>query len=267
LLHVAWNAVVKVSRDRLVTMTQVAGSAAIVSLVVLVFVPFPNRESWMYLLLSAAVHSGYVLFLLRAYEHGDLSQVYPIARGTAPLLVLGLAFLAAGEVPHGTALAAILLIVAGVVSLAFRGRLRLPRDHGQVRYAFLTAIFIALYTVIDGLGARRAGTPHGYTASLFVLNGLVLAALLSLRHGRGTRAVLRGAPWKAAAVGGIMSLAAYWLVIWALTLAPMAPVAALRETSVIFAAILGTVWLKEPFGRWSIAAAVVVAAGIVLLQV
>ena len=266
-LHVAWNAVVKVSTDRLVTMTRVAGSAALASLVVLLFVGLPARASWSYLALSATLHTGYVLFLLRAYRYGDLSQVYPIARGTAPLLVLGLAFVAAGEAPHGTALAAILLIAAGVMSLAFRGHLRLSGSRKQVWYALGTALFIAGYTVVDGLGARHAGSPHGYTASLFILNGLVVATLLFARRGRGAGAVWGGTAWKSAVAGGVMSLAAYWLVIWALTLAPMAPVAALRETSVIVAAILGTLWLKEPFARWSVVSAVVAAAGIVLLQV
>lgn len=266
LLHVAWNAVVKSSADRFVTVAQVAGSAALASVLVLLFVPLPAPASWPYLASSVVLHIGYILFLLLAYSHGDLSQVYPIARGTAPLFVLGLAFLVAGEVPRGTALAAIVLIIIGVTALAFRGRLRIRQGWKPVRYAFGTALFISVYTVVDGLGARRAGTPHSYTASLFLLDGLVLTGLLYFRRGRDTVAALTGGAWRSAAVGGLMSLGAYWLVIWALTLGPMAPVAALRETSVIFAAILGTVWLKEPFGRWAIASAAVVAAGIVLLE-
>ena len=266
LLHVGWNAVVKTSRDRLLVVTHVAGSAALVSAVALVFLPFPRPASWIYVLLSAAVHTGYFLFLLRAYQHGDLSQVYPIARGTAPLLVLALAFVVAGEVPHRTALWAMLLIIVGIMSLAFRGGRRVGAGSKAVAYALGTAMFIAVYTVVDGLGARLAGSPHGYTASLFVLNGLMLVVLLYLRRRPVAITALVGDGWKSGAVAGMMSLVAYWLVIWALSLAPMAPVAALRETSVIFAALLGAVWLKEPFGRWSVASAALVVAGIVLLQ-
>lgn len=267
LLHVGWNAVVKTSGDRLVTMTQVMGSAALVSVVALVFVPLPRSASWAYLALSTGLHAGYTLFLLRAYGHGDLSQVYPLARGSAPLLVLLLAFVAAGEMPSTTVMAAIGLIIVGIMSLAFRGGRRVAGESKPVAYALATALFIGGYTVVDGMGARLAGSPHGYAASLFTLNGMVLWVLLYLRRGSVTMTLLRAGHWTSAAVGGVMSLAAYWLVIWALTLAPMAPVAALRETSVIFAALLGAVWLKEPFGRWSIASATLVAAGIVVLQV
>lgn len=266
LLHVGWNAVVKVSGDRLVAMVRVAGVSAVAAAAALVIVPWPAPPSWTYLGLSAALHTGYMAFLLRAYGHGDLSQVYPIARGAAPLLVLGLALVAAGELPHGTAIAAIMMITFGVIALALRGGV--PASHGwkPVLYALGTAVFIACYTVVDGLGARQAGTPHGYAASLFVLNGVAMTALLLVRRRRGALAALAAKDWPPAVAGGIMSLGAYWLVIWALTLAPMAPVAALRETSVIFAAGLGSLWLKEPFGRWSVASAALVAAGIVVLQ-
>lgn len=266
LLHVGWNAVVKTSRDRLLAVAQVAGSAALVAAAALVFLPPPRPASWIYIFVSAALHTGYFLFLLRAYQHGDLSQVYPIARGSAPLLVLVLAFIVAGELPRGTALAAMLLIIVGIMSLAFRGGRRVGDGSKPVAYALGTAIFIAMYTVVDGLGARLAGSPHGYTASLFVLNGLMLSALLYLRRRPVAISALVGDGWKSAAAAGVMSLGAYWLVVWALSLAPMAPVAALRETSVIFAAVLGAVWLKEPFGRWSVASATLVVAGIVMLQ-
>lgn len=267
LLHAGWNVLVKLSGDRLTVMALITGGAGVVSCAALPFLPAPHPAAWPYIAASVALHVGYNLFLLRAYRHGDLGQVYPIARGTAPLLVAALAPLVAGERLEPGALVAVLVISAGIIALAFRGGPPVRDDPRAVLYALGTAAFIATYTVVDGLGARLAGTPHGYTAWLFALDGVPLPALALWLRGRAALGPAVRRHWPAGLGGGAMSLAAYWLVIWALTLGPMAPVAALREVSVVFAAVLATVLLKERFGLWRIAAATTVALGVVLLRI
>jgi drug/metabolite transporter (DMT)-like permease len=265
-MHAGWNALVKRAGDRLMTMTLVTTSPALIALAAAVFLlPVPARASWPFLLGSAAVHIAYYLGLLKAYSYGDLSQVYPLARGAAPVMVAGLSALAAGELLPGSGVAGVTLVSLGTASLAFeRG---LPRgDHGRsVLFALFTAVTITAYTVIDGLGVRRAGTSLGYIAWLFAIDGLPLLAAAALwRRGAFLGALRRS--WHIGLIGGVLSLAAYGIAIWAMSLGAMAQVAALRETGVIFAAIIGALFLREPFGRRRILAAVIVAAGIVLLQ-
>jgi len=264
-LHAGWNALVKVNGDRLAATALVAGSSALIALMALPFVPLPAPASWPYLFASLVVHVGYFLGLVAAYRHGDLSQVYPIARGAAPLVVLALAPLLAGERPSGMEVLGVAVLAAGILSLALRGRLPFRQNPAPVLYACGTAVTIGLYTVIDGLGARLAGSAHAYAVWLFVLNGIVLPAAVAARR-RGTLASVVRANWRAGLLGGAMSLGAYWTVIWAMTQAPLALVAALRETSVVFAALIGCLLLGEGLGRWRIASAGVVALGIVLLR-
>jgi drug/metabolite transporter (DMT)-like permease len=264
LLHAGWNVVLKIKGDRLLAMTVIANGASLVALCLLPFVPVPPIEAWRYLAISFVLQCGYHVFLIQAYRYGDLGQVYPIARGAAPVFVLlPAAFIAGDRLTAGNALA-VLVIAAGIASLAFhKGALHAGRR--PALYALGTAAFIAAYTVVDGLGARAAGSPHAYTLWLFALNGLPLAAMSLFWHGRRAFAFARD-NWRVGLAGGGMSLGAYWLVVWALSVAPMAQVAALRETSVVFAALLATVFLKEKFGPSRIAAACVVAVGIVMLR-
>lgn len=265
LLHAGWNAVVKIRGERLVAMAMISAGAGLTALACLPFAPLPAPASWPWLAFSIALQTGYKLFLLAAYRHGDLGQVYPIARGTAPLLValVTLVFL---DEPLGPAeLGAVLVIASGVVALALRGGGSLRRDPRPVLYALGTAVFIASYTLVDGTGARIAGSPHGYALWLFVLDVVPIALIALWRHGAGGLDQARR-NLAAGLAGGVMALGSYWLVIWALTLGPMAPVAALRETGVVFAMFLGTAFLKERLGAWRLASVVVVAAGVVLLR-
>lgn len=264
-LHAVWNALVKVHGDRLVAMTLVNASGGLVALCLLPFVSVPDPASWPYLLGSAIVHLFYYGFLIASYRHGDLSQVYPIARGAAPLLVAVGAFLFAGERLALTGLVAVALISAGILSLA------LGRAHGHHRtssvvYALLTGVTIATYTVLDGLGGRATQHVQDYIVWLFFLDSFPLLGLtLVLRRGRFLGTVQAG--WKSATAGGMLAMVAYGLVIWAMSLTPMTYVSALRETSVIVAALIGVHLLKEPMGGTRVAAAALVAAGIILLQV
>jgi drug/metabolite transporter (DMT)-like permease len=265
LLHAGWNAVVKIRGERLVAMAMISAGAGLTALACLPFAPAPAPASWPWLAFSIVLQTGYKLFLLGAYRHGDLGQVYPIARGTAPLLVTLVTLVFLDEPLAPAELGAVLVITSGVAALALRGGGSLRRDPRPVLYALGTAVFIASYTLIDGTGARIAGSPHGYALWLFVFDAVPIALIALWRHGAGGLAQARR-NLAAGLIGGVMALGSYWLVIWALTLGPMAPVAALRETGVVFAMFLGAAFLKERLGAWRLASVAAVAAGVVLLR-
>ena len=266
LLHAAWNSLVKIGGDTVSVAAMIVVGCGVIAAPTIPFLALPAAQAWPVLGLSAVLHVGYVFFLGKAYQHGDLGQVYPIARGVAPVLLALMAFLALGEIPGGIALVAVAVISVGVASLALRGRTGTLGEWRPVLFALGTAVFIASYTLVDGYGARVAGSAHSYAAWTFVVSGVaIFSAVLGYRRRRFTDLAAR--IWPRALAGSAMAVVAYWIVIWALAQGPMAPVAALRETSVIFAALFGTVLLREPFGRLRVGAAALVAAGVVLLQV
>lgn len=265
LLHAGWNALVRINADPLIAMTLITMGAGFAALLALPFVPVPAAAAWPWLAVTLVVHTLYKLCLLRAYAHGEFGHVYPLARGGAPLLVLGISVLVVGERLDGSTLLAVIVLALGVLSLAFRGgALPLRQDPRPVLWALATAACIAIYSVLDALGARAAGSPHGFAAWLFALDALPLLTLTILRRRGATLAAMRR-HWRPGLAGGAMSLAAYWIVIWAMTVAPMAPVSALRETSVLFAALISVVMLHEPFGLFRAIATLCVACGIMLL--
>ncbi len=265
-LHAAWNSLVKMSGDRLVVTALLMGSSTAIAVPGLFVFPVPARESWPFLALTLVLHGGYFFFLLKAYAHGDLSQVYPIARGAAPALLAVAAFVFLGERLSLGQLVAVAAISGGVISLALGGHRETRGDLRGVGFALLTAAFIAMYTFVDGYGGRLAGTPHGFVVWLFFLQGFMYVAAAWIMRGRALPR-LAAAQWRQGLAGGAMSMAAYWIVIWALTEGTMAPVAALRETSVIFAALFAAVFLRERMTRLRIAAAFLVASGAALLHV
>lgn len=267
LLHASWNALVKSGADRLMMMGWIAVSTGLVALPLLFFVPVPTLDVWKILALSFALHVGYKLFLVKCYEHGDFGQVYPLSRGLAPAIVTVVGVFWLKEILPTAAFVGVGLIALGIVSLAFRrtNGAGLPNDPRALGYALVTSLFIAAYTLNDGVGGRVAESPHIYVIWLFFFDGLIFFFIVLARRGRKFLV-----PQKAMALGfagGVMSVIAYWLVIWAMTLAPLGPVAALRETSVVFAALISGYLMKEGLGWRAIAAACVVAAGVVLLKV
>ena len=265
LFHATWNALVKTSGDRLSVLAMVNGCSAIIAIVMLPFVDVPARESWAYLFASIVLHTGYYLFLVEAYRVGDLSHVYPLARGLSPLLVAGAAVVFAGELLSAAAFFGVVLACAGIVSLSFDGGPPWRNDARPLLFALGTAAFIASYTIVDGIGVRRAGTVAGYVAWLFALDAILIILIAWFIRRREFRWTIRS-EWKKGAAGGVLALTAYGLVIWAMSISAMAAVSALRETSVIFAALIGTILLKERFGLLRVGSAIMVAAGVVLMN-
>ena len=268
-LHASWNALVKAGEDKLVMQTLVISVHGYLAMPLLFFLPLPDPASWPYLGLSALIHFVYYAGVIGAYRHGDLSQVYPIARGSAPALVALGAWILAGEALSAAELLGVFTVSLGIVSLT--GLPRQLRGQGDGReakaigFALLTGATIASYTLADGLGVRESGHALSYILWLFALEAVPLTAFtLWRRHGRVVAAFKPHL--KAGVIGSLLSGLAYGIVIWAMSVAPMAHVVALRETSVLIAAIIGTRLLREPFGRKRIAAAAVVAAGAILLE-
>jgi drug/metabolite transporter (DMT)-like permease len=261
LLHAAWNALLRSGTDRLWSMTVMSFATTLVSLPFVLILPLPAPASWPYIGLSTVLEIGYTLFLVQAYRTGDFSQVYPIARGSAPLIVTLAAAVIAGERPSGLVLTGIAMVSLGIVSLARR---RERTSRASIAAALATGAFIASYTVSDGFGSRLAGNALSYSSWLFLLYGMLLPCLVIAVRGWPKGPLLDGEFWKAA-VGGVVSLAAYTAVIWAVSLSPMGPVSALRETSVVFAAIIGRIFLGEKLTTGRLAACIVIAGGAICL--
>ncbi|HEX5077649.1 MAG TPA: EamA family transporter [Geminicoccaceae bacterium] len=265
MLHASWNALVKVGGDPFVRLAVLNVASGLCALPLLFLLAVPAAASWPFLLGSVAIHFAYFVTLAYGYRSGDLSYVYPIARGIAPPLVAVGAWLTAGESPGPLGALAILVISGAIASLALTpGRRLMPPT--AVWFALATGLSIAGYTVCDGLGGRAAGDVLAYIAWLFVLNAVPFALIVGLRRRRDLARQL-GSGWRAPVVGGVFAVAAYGLVIWAMSRAPMASVSALRETSVVMAALIGTRLLREPFGTRRVVAASVVALGVVLLEI
>lgn len=261
-LHAGWNAIVKGAGDRALTVGAVAAAHVIVGLAALPFVPVPAAEAWPYIVASTVIHIFYYGFLFLSYRFGDLSHVYPIARGVAPLLVALGALAFAGETLSPAGWSGVGAVSAGIAILALRRNGIATADRSAVLAALATGTMIAGYSVVDGIGIRLAGAPSGYIAWLFAFELPVAAGVLVLRGRRGAL------PRRALAIGlagGLLSTAAYALALYAKTIAPLAAVSAVRESSVIIAALIGIVLFRErPVGRRLVAAAVV-AAGVILL--
>ncbi|MFJ3046465.1 EamA family transporter [Herbaspirillum chlorophenolicum] len=260
-LHAGWNALLRAGEDRLWSMTVMCLAVAIASTIAALFLAPPASASWSYAVLSAVLHVGYNLFLVRSYRSGDLGQTYPIARGCSPILVTIGASLFAGEKVGAVAMLGIALVSGGIIFLAFKGRkLQVP----SLPYALGTGCFIAAYSVADGIGVRLSGAPMAYTAWMSALWGILMPAVyVGLR---GTRSLFSVRPgFGTAFAGGLVSLLAYGIVIYAMSGAPMGAVSALRETSVLFAALIGYLFLGESLSIPRLLACAAIATGTVMI--
>jgi drug/metabolite transporter (DMT)-like permease len=265
LLHAAWNAVAHAISDRLIGFALIGAAATAGGVVLTLLVPAPATASWPYLIVSGVLHVGYNLLLLRSYELGEFGQAYPLARGTSPWLVAISAAVFAHETLTPLRLAGVAVISVGLASLVLAGGLT-RADVPAIGAAVLTGVTIAAYTTVDGLGVRHSGAVLGYAAWLFIAEGAVmpLVAVAARREkfwGQARPHLGLGL------AGGVASIIAYGLVLWAQTRGALAPIAALRETSVIIGALIGALVFRERFGRWRIVATVLVVGGVALINV
>ncbi|MGW0829542.1 EamA family transporter [Streptomyces prunicolor] len=262
--HACWNALAHQITDKLVGFTLITGGGTVIGLALVPFTAFPEAGAWPYLGASAVIHLAYTLLLMKSFRLGDFGQAYPIARGTAPLVVTVLAAVFAHEVPNGWAAAGIALSCTGLTGVALWGMRGRRPNWAAIGAALATGLSIAAYTVVDGLGVRASGSSLGYIAWLMAAEGWMIPVYaLYLRRGQ-LLADLR--PFAAVGfLGAALSVLAYGLVLWAQTRAALAPIAALRESSIIVGAAIGAVFFKERFGAPRIAAAVLLVAGIGLM--
>jgi len=257
ILHASWNAILRGRSDQLLSVTVMSFAATAVAVPAVALLPSPAAASWPYIGLSGVLQVGYSAFLVFAYRHADLGQVYPMVRGAVPMLVTLGAAVFAGEHLGAFAMSGIALVSLGIMSLAFgKGRAQ-PK---AVSAALANSLIIATYTVTDGIGARLSGNSFAYVTWIFVVYGILMpAAFLAVRR----KLVVRwSAPeTRTALIAGVVQLVTYGTVIWALTLAPIGPVSALRETSIVFAAFIGRIFLSEPLTARRLGACLVIAMG------
>ena len=274
LMHATWNALLKADRsDRLATFGVIMSTGTAMGLVAVPFLPWIEPAAWKFLVTSVLVHVAYYTFLLKAYSYGDLSHTYPIARGLGPLLVAMVSGRLIGEHLRLQDILGVVLLSAGLVALAIPLKSVLPaagKRHGLATlFAVLTGFTIAAYIIADGFGVRAAGpdVEHrlSYIAWLCVLEGPWLLVLAIALRPRTVWSHLRRQWWRGA-IGGVIANTGYGIAIYALALGPMAHVAALRETSVLFGALMGTLLLGEPFGVRRVIAAAVIVSGLVLMN-
>jgi len=267
LCHASWNFLVKRADDPFTGMTAVVfGHVPFGMLAVLVSPPVASA-AWPFILVGALLHCGYQFFLLNAYRYGDLSQVYPMARGSAPLITAVVSILWLQERYDGFQIASLFIIGAGVISLAFAGGLKKTAKKSTTAVlAIITAGFISSYSINDGMGARIAGTALGFYGYLTIINGIIFSGVVVVARPQVAIQVVKHRIFEAILGGGI-SFLAYSLVIWSFTRAPIALVAALRETSVIFALLLGVFVLKEKLTWLKIFSVTITLAGVIILRI
>jgi drug/metabolite transporter (DMT)-like permease len=265
-LHAGWNALIKIKLDPFVAMTLICAMCGLIALATLPFTGLPNSAAWPWIAASVTIHLGYYTFLSTAYRHADMGQVYPIARGSAPLMTALMSFAFIHDPMSPGNMIGIALLATGVLLISLRGHRHLVAPSGlAIGCALLTAVTITAYTLVDGIGARASGNANAYAAALFSVDALPISIICLVWKGPAElKPALRFLP--PAFAGGAMSLAAYWIAIWAMTVAPIALVAALRETSVLFGGLIAIVFLKEPPTRVRAASGALILLGLLCMR-
>ena len=262
-----WNALIKVGLDPLSTTTLISVGSGIVALAFAPLAGIPASAAWPWLLASVVIHLVYFASLIESYRTGDLGQVYPIARGSAPLMTAAVTSIFVGEKLSALGWTGIVALVAGVLLLSARGGRELAQiDRRAIGFALFTALTICAYSVVDGIGARLSANPNGYSVWLFIGIAMVMVPYALYRDGRDVIPAMQRF-WLRGFAGGALQVLSYGIAIWAMTAAPIAIVATLRETSVLFGAVIAVVVLKEPLRAARIAAACLIVCGLVLIRV
>lgn len=267
LLHASWNAMAKSDgADPLIGATTIAAGAACVSVVMLWVTGLPAEASYRCVLASGIIHVGYFVLLGLSYRFANYSVVYPLMRGTAPLITTGLGALILGETLMPPVLGGVVLLSLGVLGLGSHALIRGGLDWRGLIVAGGNIVIIVAYTLIDGIGARQSANPAGYVAAMMLLTGLLLIPAIALWKPRELGHALR-TQWPTSLIGGTMVMASYGAALWAMTRAPIGAVAALRETSVLFAALIAVTILKEQLYPTRVLAAVVILAGLGCMRI
>ncbi|MFJ4847361.1 MULTISPECIES: EamA family transporter [unclassified Streptomyces] len=262
--HASWNALAHGIGDRFAAFTLVGAGGALCAAPIAVFAPLPASGAWPWLLTSVGIHLAYMYLLMKSFTLGDFGQVYPVARGVAPMVVTLLAAVFVGEIPDAWQTAGVAVASAGLAGAALWGMRGRRTDRRALGAALGTGLTIAAYTVVDGVGVRASGTAPGYVAWLLLLQGVLLTGTAFAVRRTALLPELRPAAGRGL-LSGALSVAAYGLVLWAQTRGELAPIAALRETSIIAGAVIGAVCFRERLGRPRIVASLVVVAGIGLM--
>jgi drug/metabolite transporter (DMT)-like permease len=264
--HAGWNALIKVGLDPLSTTTLISVGSGIVALAFAPLVGMPASAAWPWLIASVVIHLVYFASLIESYRTGDLGQVYPIARGSAPLMTATVTSAFVGEKLSALGWTGIVALVAGVLLLSARGGRQFAEiDRRAIGFALFTALTICAYSVVDGIGARLSANPNAYSVWLFVGIAVVMVPYALYRDGRDVIPAMQRF-WLRGFVGGALQVLSYGIAIWAMTVAPIAIVATLRETSVLFGAAIAVVVLKEPLRAVRIVAACLIVCGLVLIR-
>lgn len=265
LLHAGWNAIIKTGSSKMTSMLQLSLGDGLIGLVIALSRPLPEIEIWPWLVASGLIRTAYQLFLALAYEQGDLSRVYPIARGGAPLIVLAVGAFAISDVISLIEIAGVLMLGAGILMMA-RGVFSNGESRRLLPFALGSALATAAYTIVDGMGARLGGDPIAFVSWALFLTSLFFTPSAVMMRGRGIfRADSRS--WMSGAIAAGASFMAYAIVVWAMTEAPIALVAALRETSILFAVLIGWYFFGERMDKSKWIAATLIVAGVVLTRI
>ena len=266
LCHAGWNALIKIGLDPLSTTTLISVGAGIAALVCVPFAGVPALASLPWLIISVIIHLFYFASLIESYRTGDLGQVYPIARGAAPLMTASATTVFVGEKLGLVGWAGIVALVAGVFMLSARGGRDLAKlDRRAVGFALFTAVTVCAYSVVDGIGARHSSNPNAYSLWLFIGIAVVMLPYALYRDGADVIPAMQRF-WRRGFAGGALQVLSYGIAIWAMTAAPIAIVATLRETSVLFGAAIAVVVLKEPLRAARIVAAFLIVCGLILIR-
>jgi drug/metabolite transporter (DMT)-like permease len=265
-LHASWNALIRASSQKFSDTVLIVLGAGVWTALLLPIIPFPAVQSWPYLAASVFIHVVYFSLVALSYRSGELSFVYPLMRGSAPALSAVAAALFIHESPSLGGWAGVLLISFGVLILAGDSWRSSTLRAAPTMFALTNACVIVVYTLVDGQGARLSGYAFSYTGWMFLLTAPLLLVILAVGQGRGVLRHIR-IGWCRGLLGGACTLASYGLALWAMTLAPIALVAALRETSVVFAAIIAACFLKEPITLLRYASILTVCAGAIAIKI
>ncbi len=265
ILHSVWNGMVKNHKDKVISVSAIVFGHVPIAIVVIFFVPLPTLESLPYIILSAAIHQGYQWYLISAYKVGDLTKVYPIARGTGPIIVTLISVGFLGVLISKFQILSIVLISFGIISVGLLNKNSL-KNKQAIFYSFVTGTFIGLYSLTDGYGARISLTPLSFLGWSFILNALIFPLTLKfMNYSNVFSRVMKEAKyifW----IGGTFSYLVYAIVVWSFTKAPIPLVSALREVSIVFAILIGVFFLKEKMSIYKTVSIILIFIGVVILK-